>query len=48
MFVANVGEDPQHVPAYWIKVAAESDGTVSVTNSRNGFTKTYRATPPER
>jgi len=46
MFVANVGEDPQHSPAYWIKVAAESDGTFSVTNSRNGFTKTYRATPP--
>lgn len=29
-------------PAYWIKVAAQSDGTFIVTNSRNNFTKTYR------
>ena len=30
-------------PAYWIKVSAQQDGTFTVTNSRNGFTKTYRA-----
>jgi beta-lactamase superfamily II metal-dependent hydrolase len=41
MFVANVGEDPQHTPAYWIKVSAQSDGTFTVTNSRNGFRKRY-------
>ncbi len=29
--------------AYWIKVSAGQDGTVTVTNARNGFTKTYRA-----
>jgi hypothetical protein len=29
--------------AYWIKVSAQADGTFSVTNGRNGFTKTYRA-----
>jgi hypothetical protein len=29
--------------AYWIKVSAQTDGTFSVTNGRNGFTKTYRA-----
>jgi len=32
-----------HTPAYWIKVSAQSDGTFTVTNSRNGFSKTYRA-----
>jgi hypothetical protein len=41
VFVANVGEDPDHSPANWIKVTAQADGTFSVTNSRNGFTKTY-------
>jgi competence protein ComEC len=30
-------------PAYWIKVSAQSDGMFSVTNARNGFTKTYAA-----
>ena len=28
--------------AYWIKVSAESNGTFTVTNARNGFSKTYR------
>jgi len=27
--------------AYWIKVSAQADGTFTVTNGRNGFTKTY-------
>ena len=30
-----------HTPAYWIKVSAKADGTFTVTNSRNGFSKTY-------
>ncbi len=30
-------------PAYWIKVSAQTDGTFTVTNTRNGFSKTYRA-----
>jgi beta-lactamase superfamily II metal-dependent hydrolase len=30
-------------PAYWIKVSAQTDGSFSVTNSRNGFTKRYGA-----
>ena len=35
---------PQHNgTAYWIKVSAQTDGTFTVTNSRNGFSKTYRA-----
>jgi beta-lactamase superfamily II metal-dependent hydrolase len=29
--------------AYWIKVSAQPDGTFTVTNSRNGFSKTYKA-----
>ncbi|HYU79070.1 MAG TPA: MBL fold metallo-hydrolase [Vicinamibacterales bacterium] len=28
--------------AYWFKVSAEQDGTFTVTNTRNGFSKTYR------
>src|SRR5947207_1760749 len=28
--------------AYWIKVSAEADGTFTVTNGRNGFSKTYK------
>jgi competence protein ComEC len=29
--------------AHWFKVSAQQDGTFSVTNARNNFTKTYRA-----
>jgi beta-lactamase superfamily II metal-dependent hydrolase len=32
-----------HVPAYWIKVSARPDGAFSVTNARNGFSKSYRS-----
>jgi competence protein ComEC len=32
---------PPHTPAYWIKVTASQDGTFTVTNARNGFSKTY-------
>jgi len=31
-----------HSPAYLIKVSARQDGTFTVTNTRNGFSKTYR------
>jgi beta-lactamase superfamily II metal-dependent hydrolase len=30
-------------PAFWIKVAARDDGSFTVTNARNGFSKTYAA-----
>jgi len=30
-----------HSPAYLIKVSAQRDGTFTVTNTRNGFSKTY-------
>jgi competence protein ComEC len=29
--------------AYWLKVSASRDGSFTVTNARNGFTKTYAA-----
>ena len=31
--------------AYWIKVSAQTDGSFTVTNLRNRFTKTYKARP---
>ena len=31
--------------AHWIKVSAAADGTFTVTNTRNGYSKTYRARP---
>ena len=30
-------------PAFWFKVSAKDDGSFTVTNTRNGFTKTYAA-----
>ncbi len=30
-------------PAYWFKVSAQADGSFTVTNTRNGFSKTYAA-----
>ena len=35
---------PRHNgPAHWIKLSAHQDGSFTVTNSRNGFSKTYAA-----
>jgi hypothetical protein len=31
-----------HSPAYLIQVSARQDGTFTVTNTRNGLSKTYR------
>jgi competence protein ComEC len=34
---------PRHDgPAYWIKVSAQADGSFTVVNGRNGFSKAYR------
>jgi beta-lactamase superfamily II metal-dependent hydrolase len=30
-----------HSPAYYIKISAQADGTFTITNTRNGFSKTY-------
>jgi beta-lactamase superfamily II metal-dependent hydrolase len=35
------GGTADHAPAYSIHVAAKPDGTFTVTNTRNGFSKTY-------
>jgi beta-lactamase superfamily II metal-dependent hydrolase len=39
---------PAHSPAYYIKISARPDGSFTVTNSRNGFSKTYAARPRPR
>ena len=31
--------------AYWIKLSAQPNGTFTVTNTRNGFSKTYKSSP---
>jgi competence protein ComEC len=41
------GPNPPPAPvhngkAYWIKLSAQQDGTYTVTNTRNGFSKTYK------
>jgi beta-lactamase superfamily II metal-dependent hydrolase len=41
-YPAGAAGDMNHSPAYWIKVSAQPDGTFTVTNARNGFSKTYR------
>lgn len=42
-FIANVDASPGHV-GHYVKVSARADGSFTVTNSRNGFTKHYPAT----
>jgi competence protein ComEC len=43
----NTPPPPAHNgPAYWIKLSAMPDGSFTVTNARNGFTKTYAAPKP--
>lgn len=34
-----------HTPAYWLKVSAYPDGTFTISNPRNGFSKTYVRVP---
>lgn len=43
-FIANPSDKPDH--AYWIKVVADHDGTFTVTNQRNGESKTYHPRKP--
>jgi competence protein ComEC len=40
------GGAPPHVPAHWLLVSAQRDGSFTVTNPRNGFSKTYGALGP--
>jgi beta-lactamase superfamily II metal-dependent hydrolase len=39
------GAAQAHTPAYWIKVVAQQDGSFTVSNSRNNYSKTYAAHP---
>lgn len=35
------GGPADHIPAYWLKVSAQRNGSFTVSNPRNGFSKTY-------
>jgi competence protein ComEC len=37
----SVAGNPSHTPSYPIKISAQRNGTFTVTNLRNGFSKTY-------
>jgi hypothetical protein len=37
------GAAQAHSPAYWIKIVAQPDGSFTVSNSRNGYSKAYAA-----
>jgi len=39
------GGNASHAPAHYLKVSARDDGSFTVTNSRNGYTKRYTARP---
>jgi beta-lactamase superfamily II metal-dependent hydrolase len=39
--IANLDDTPTHTPAHVLRVSARDDGGFTVTNSRNGFSKTY-------
>jgi beta-lactamase superfamily II metal-dependent hydrolase len=39
------GAAQAHSPAFWIKIVAQQNGSFTVSNSRNGFSKTYVARP---
>jgi hypothetical protein len=42
------GNQTGHTPAYWLKVSAHPDGSFTITNPRNGFSKTYAPRTPPR
>jgi competence protein ComEC len=41
-----VAGDQSHSPAHWIKLSARADGSFTVSNSRNGFSKEYAVVSP--
>ena len=42
------GGQAPHVPAHYLKVSVQANGTFTVTNSRNNFSKTYAPRPAAR
>ena len=45
--IANLQGTPGH-PGHYIKLSAKTDGSFTITNERNGFTKSYPATKSAR
>lgn len=43
-----VNTDPANCPGRWIKVSARVDGSFTVTNVGNGFSKSYKALPAHK
>jgi competence protein ComEC len=43
---AGPGGNANHAPAHYLKVTARADGSFTVTNSRNAYSKTYGARGP--
>jgi competence protein ComEC len=41
------GTDQAHTPAYYIRISAKRDGSFTVTNTRNGFSKRYGPRSPQ-
>ena len=44
-FIATVESGPGHV-GHYLKLSARQDGSFTITNERNGFTKEYPAARP--
>ncbi len=42
------GNATGHTPAYWLRISAQPDGSFTITNPRNGFSKTYGPRVPAR
>jgi hypothetical protein len=42
---AGAGGMAAHTPAHYLKVTARNDGSFTVTNSRNGYSRSYAARP---
>jgi hypothetical protein len=40
--IANV-EESAECKGHWLKASVKADGSFTVTNGRNGFSKTYKA-----
>jgi competence protein ComEC len=43
--IANLDEAATHTPVHYLKLSARADGSFVVTNSRNNFSKEYKAQP---
>jgi hypothetical protein len=39
--IANLDKNLEHTQVQWIKASIKEDGGFTVTNSRNGFSRTY-------